>query len=218
MTPAINLLPHPRGADSRSRGAFARAALVALSFGVGAAGLLHLHGRERVAAQRALNATLAREISQLDTRLQGMAALRAEIEAWAELQASRDRAARLLRALPQALPEGVYLRSLAQEGELVTLRGVARSEPDLSALLRHLATPRSGFQQPELVEFTGAPVAAPGPGNTRAEAMATDGAMPARTTLFTVRARLAPVPLADSTTNPRGAPTSRTRPDLESAP
>lgn len=218
MTPAINLLPHPRSVRPQSRGAFRRAALVALSLGVGTAGVLHLYGRERVAAQRALNATLAREISQLDTRLQGMAALRAEFEAWAELQVSRDRAARLLRVLAQALPEGIYLRSLAQEGELVTLRGVARSEPDLSGLLHHLATPRSGFQQPELVEFTGAPMAVPGPGNPRAEAMPVDGAMPARTTLFTVRARLVPAPVADIPTNPRAASMSGPSPDLGSTP
>jgi type IV pilus assembly protein PilN len=120
--------------------------------------------------------------------------------------------------LAQALPEGVYLRSLAQEGELVTLRGVARSEPDLSGLLRHLATPHSGFQQPELVEFTGAPMAVPGPGNPRAEATPVDGAMPARTTLFTVRARLAPAPVPDAPTNPRAVSTPGPRLDLEPAP
>lgn len=218
MTPAINLLPHPRVPGPRPHGAFGRAALVALSLGVGTAGLLHLHGRERVAAQRALNATLAREISQLDTRLQGMTALRAEIEAWAELQASRDRAARLLGLLPHVLSDGVYLRSLTQEGELLTLRGVARSEPDLSGLLRRLASPSSGFQQPELVEFTGAPVAGAGPGSLRAEALPTDGAMPARTTQFTVRARLAPVPVTDTTMNARAASTPGARPELEPAP
>ncbi|QBK04718.1 hypothetical protein DW355_07970 [Hylemonella gracilis] len=200
MTLAINLLPHPREAGQGPRGAFRRAALVALTLGVGVAGVLYLYGRERMAAQRALNATLMREISQLDTRLQGMTVLRAEIEAWAGLQASRDRSARLLALLPRALPEGVHLRSLTQEGVLVTLRGVARSEQALSGLLRHLASPQSGFHQPELVEFTAAQAQAPATGSviTSTEAMPEDAATPVRTTQFTVRVRLVLAPDGES--------------------
>lgn len=217
MTPAINLLPRPRDQGPRSRGSFRRAVLVALSVGVVAAGLLHLQGRERVAAQRALNAMLAREVGRLDAQLQGMAVLRADIEAWTELQASRVRAARLLRLIPQALPEGLYLRSLAQEGELVTLRGVARSEQDLSGLLRHLATPGSGFQQPELVEFTG--VWMTGPDTADAEAVPTQqDATRARTTWFTVRTRLAPPAVAPAPTNAGAAPMPGVSPDRRRAP
>lgn len=194
MTLAINLLPPLRDAGRRSRGAFRTAALLAFTLGVGASAVLHLYGRERVAAQRALNATLTRESNQLNTGLHGMAVLRAEVEAWVGLQASRARSARLLALLPHALPEGVYLRHLAQEGDVVTLRGVARSAQDLSGLLRRLAMSHSGFQQPELVEFTAVQMPVTGPVATRTEASPEDAAMPARTTQFTVRVRLVLVP------------------------
>lgn len=192
MTPAINLLPQPRDPGRRARDAFTKTACTALALGLAIAGLLHLYWRERVAAQRALNAALAREIGQLDRQLQGLPALRADIEAWTGLQAGRARSARLLSLLPQLLPTGLYLRTLTQEGEWVTLRGVSRSEQDLTEVLRLLAAPQSGFQQPELVEFTAAQTPRAESAPAGSEAMPQDLARPPRTTQFTLRVRLAP--------------------------
>ncbi|MFO6419956.1 PilN domain-containing protein [Hylemonella sp. W303a] len=197
MTVTINLLPRLHGAHPRSRAAFRRAVLWALATGCVISGLLHLHWRERLAAQRALNDLLAREIAQLQQPLQGLPGLRAQVDAWAELQSHRLRAARVLSALPSALPDFVYLKGLTLEADLVTLRGVARSDHDLSGLLRHLGGPPSGFQQAELVELLGAPMpialAVPGTEPLRAEARSGDADLSGQSLQFTVRARLAPL-------------------------
>lgn len=201
MTVSINLLPRLHGTHPRARAAFKRAVLLAFATGWGIAGLLHLYWRERLAAQHVLNDLLAREIAQLQQPLQGLPGLRAEIDAWAELQTQRLRAARMLSALPSALPDHVYLKGVTLEADLVTLRGVARSDQELSGLLRHLAQPRSGFQQAELVELLGAPMppSVPGTEPLRAEATSSDADMRAQTLQFTVRARLAPPSVEDAT-------------------
>jgi type IV pilus assembly protein PilN len=194
MSYTINLLPRRHDLEQRSREAFRRAALLAFTLGLSVAGVLHLYGRERLAVQQVLNHMLAREMGQLDARLQEAAALRAEIETWTELQASRVRPAGLLAGLPPLLPAGVYLKGLTLEAEWVTLRGVARAEQDLASFLRQLAAPRSGFQQADLVEYTGVLQAPNGAGQAGAETAPEAGSAVTslRTTQFTVRARLSP--------------------------
>ncbi len=61
--------------------------------------------------------------------------------------------------LSKQLPDGVYVASMRQENQAVTLQGVAQSNERVSELLRNLANNTPWFAKPELVEIVAANVA-----------------------------------------------------------
>ena len=60
----------------------------------------------------------------------------------------------LLNELVKQLPDGVYILSLKQENQTVSLQGVAQSNERVSELLRNLANNSPWLTKPELVEIT----------------------------------------------------------------
>jgi type IV pilus assembly protein PilN len=59
----------------------------------------------------------------------------------------------LLTELVRQLPDGVYIASMRQDNQNVTLQGVAQSNERVSELLRNLANNTPWFSKPELVEI-----------------------------------------------------------------
>jgi len=59
----------------------------------------------------------------------------------------------LLTELTRQFPEGVYVTSMRQSDQLVTLQGTAQSQERVSELLRNLAYHSPWFTKPELVEI-----------------------------------------------------------------
>jgi type IV pilus assembly protein PilN len=82
-----------------------------------------------------------------------IAALRARQQAVEDLQADRNQPVYLLTELVKQLPDGVYIGSMKQDNQLVTLQGVAQSNERVSELLRNLANNTPWFTKPELVEI-----------------------------------------------------------------
>ena len=71
------------------------------------------------------------------------------------LQRDRAEAVRLLSELTKQMPEGVYLKSMKQEGQKVSIGGYAQSNARVSTLMRNLeASP--WMEKPNLIEIKAA--------------------------------------------------------------
>ncbi|MFO1245173.1 MAG: PilN domain-containing protein [Ramlibacter sp.] len=162
----INLLPHREAARKRKREIFyATLGASALVGGV-IAGAIFLWYQAQISAQQGVNMVLQGEIKRLEgqikdiANLQGeIAALRARQQAVEDLQADRNMPVHLLNEIVRQLPDGVYIMSLRQVNQAVTMQGVAQSNERVSELLRNLANNSDWLARPELVEIVSGNVA-----------------------------------------------------------
>ncbi|HEY2255645.1 MAG TPA: PilN domain-containing protein [Variovorax sp.] len=157
----INLLPHREAARKRRRETFY--ATLGLSAVVGAviAGLAFLWLQAQISTQQSKNGLLKTEISKLEVQIKEIstlqteiAALRARQQAVEDLQGDRNLPVNLLNELVRQLPDGVYLTSMKQENQTVTLQGMAQSNERVSELLRNLGNNSPWLVKPELIEIT----------------------------------------------------------------
>lgn len=156
----INLLPHREAARKRRRDAFNVALGTSALLGGLIAGLIFLWYQAEIESQQDRNQLLQTEIKQFDAQIKDIAGLEAEIaalrarqQAVEDLQADRNLPVHLLTELVTQLPDGVYIASMRQENQSVTLQGVAQSNERVSELLRNLANNTPWFTKPELVEI-----------------------------------------------------------------
>lgn len=161
----INLLPHREAARKRRREAFYGALGGAAVLGILIAGLCYLWFEAQVSAQQSKNQFLQGAITKLDVEIkeistlqEEIAALRARQQAVEDLQGDRNLPVHLLNELVRQLPDGVYLTSMKQENQTVTLQGMAQSNERVSELLRNLGNNSPWLVKPELVEITSSTV------------------------------------------------------------
>ncbi len=162
----INLLPHREAARKRRRDAFNVSLGLAALVGGLIAGAIFLWFQTHIANQQGKNQLLSGEIKILEKQIKDIAgleteiaALRARQQAVEDLQADRNQPVHLMTELSKQLPDGVYVASMRQENQAVTLQGVAQSNERVSELLRNLANNTPWFAKPELVEIVAANVA-----------------------------------------------------------
>ncbi len=162
----INLLPHREAARKLRRDIFNISLGAASLVGGVLAGLVFLWFQSEISAQQAKNRLLQGEIKLFDSQIKDIAgleteiaALRARQQAVEDLQADRNLPVHLLTELVRQLPDGVYIASMRQESQSVTLQGVAQSNERVSELLRNLGNNTPWFSKPELVEIVASSVA-----------------------------------------------------------
>jgi type IV pilus assembly protein PilN len=156
----INLLPHREVARKLRRDVFnVSVGLAALAGGL-LAGIIFLWFQTQITSQQEKNQLLQAEIKQFDNQIKDIASLESEIaalrarqQAVEDLQADRNMPVHLLTELVRQLPDGVYVASMRQDNQNVTLQGVAQSNERVSELLRNLANNTPWFSKPELVEI-----------------------------------------------------------------
>ena len=156
----VNLLPHrEERRRQRKRAFFLGLAAFALA-GVAVVGLWYSVLQQMTSAQQARNTFLQAEIARLDTQIKDIATLRAEIEALKarqkaveDLQTDRNTPVYLLDELVKQTPEGVYLTSIKQSGQVVAVTGVAQTNERVSELLRNTLYNSPWLEKPELVEI-----------------------------------------------------------------
>lgn len=161
----INLLPHREAARKRRREAFfATLGASAIAGGV-IAGLIYGWYAAEISSQQAKNRVLQTEITRLESQIkdiatlqQEIAALRARQQAVEDLQADRNMPVYLLNELVAQLPDGVYVTSMKQDKQVVSITGTAQSNERVSELLRNLGTRSPWLTKPELVEITASSV------------------------------------------------------------
>ena len=162
----INLMPHREAARKRRREAFYTALGVSGLAGGVIAGAIFLWYAAQISAQQDKNLVLSTEIKRLEGQIKDIATLQAEIaalrarqQAVEDLQADRNMPVHLLNELVRQLPDGVYVSSVKQENQVVSIAGVAQSNERVSELLRNLGSSSPWLTRPELVEITAASVA-----------------------------------------------------------
>lgn len=156
----INLLPHRAAARKRRQDIF-NFSLVGSALGGGLlAGVIFLWFQAQVTAQQGKNQILQTEIKRFDDQIKDIVSLEAEIaalvarqQAVEDLQADRNLPVHLMTELVKQMPDGVYIVSLRQDNQTVTVQGVAQSNERVSELLRNLANNSAWFARPELVEI-----------------------------------------------------------------
>ena len=162
----INLLPHREAARKRRRDLFNVALGSSALVGGLIAGAIFLWYQSHISAQQTNNRILSGEIKVLEGQIKDIAGLEAEIaalrarqQAVEDLQADRNQPVYLMTELVKQLPDGVFISSLKQENQNVTLQGTAQSNERVSELLRNLANNTPWFSRPELVEIVAASIA-----------------------------------------------------------
>lgn len=154
----INLLPHREAAKKARREQFyVLFGLVALLAAVIIFAVYTLI-ETQIEQQNRKNDFLKQEIAVLDKQLEEIKQLREKTNALLarkkvieDLQRDRGETVYLLSELTQQVPEGVYLKSLKQDGLKVNIAGYAQSNARVSALMRNLeASP--WLEQPVLIE------------------------------------------------------------------
>jgi len=162
----INLLPHREAARKRRREAFQAVMLASALAGLAIAALIYLWFQGQITEQQGRNELLRSEIRVLEGQIKEIATIEEEITALQarqnaveNLQADRNLPVHLLNELVAQLPDGVYVTSLKQEGDIVTMQGMAQSNERVSEMLRNLSDNTPWFSKPELVEIVAANVA-----------------------------------------------------------
>jgi len=155
----INLLPHrEEKRRARRQQFYALLGVVTLLSGLLVV-LVYSVIAGYLSAQEARNDFLKKEIAVLDKELDQIKRLKEQSDALMErkriiesLQRDRAEAVRLLSELAKQMPEGVYLRSLKQEGQRISFGGVAQSSARVSTLMRNIeASP--WLEKPQLLEI-----------------------------------------------------------------
>jgi type IV pilus assembly protein PilN len=105
------------------------------------------------------NRYLEGQIVELDKQIDEIKKLKEQTQAMLErkkvvesLQANRSEAVRLLDQLVRQLPDGLYLKTVKQTGDLVNVVGYATTQARVSTLMRNFeASP--WLENPQLVEI-----------------------------------------------------------------
>ena len=162
----INLLPHREAARKQRRDFFNLSLAIAALAGGLIAGGIYLWFQTQISQQQGKNQLLTSEIKVLEGQIKDIAGLEAEIaglrarqQAVEDLQADRNQPVHLMTELVKQLPDGVFIASMRQVNQDVTLQGVAQSNERVSELLRNLANNTPWFSKPELVEIVAGTVA-----------------------------------------------------------
>lgn len=153
----VNLLPHrqiKREARQREFGLMAGFAAIA-------AAVIIFMGwtfiNARVDAQTERNNRLDAAIVRLDKEIADIKNLKDQISAMLErkqvvenLQTNRSKAVVVLDEISRQLPDGIYLKSIKQQGNLISLEGVADTNARIATLVRNLST-SNWMESPNLV-------------------------------------------------------------------
>lgn len=156
----INLLPHREAARKRRREAFQATMLASFLVGLLISVLVYTWFQGLISDQQAKNNYLTEQIKALDVQIKEISTLEEEItalqarqKAVEDLQSDRNLPVHLLTELVNQLPDGVYITSLKQADQTVTMQGMAQSNERVSEMLRNLSNNTPWLSKPELVEI-----------------------------------------------------------------
>jgi len=155
----INLLPHREERRQRRKIAFFAGLGAAAIAGLAVVGVWYLVVQQLTVAQQERNQFLQTEIAKLDAQIKDIAMLKAEIasliarqKAVEDLQVDRNLPVHLLNELVKQTPEGIYFTTVRQDGQTLTVSGIAQTQERISELLRNTAYNSAWLVKPELVE------------------------------------------------------------------
>ena len=144
--PRINLLPWRTELRQRRKKEFLVALAGSLVVAAGVVYLSKLTVQGWTSAQQGRNQLLRSEIAEIDKQIKEIEGLQtqrerllARMQVITQLQRSRPEIVHLFDELVDAMPEGVNLTEVRQQGTRIELEGVAQSSTRVSALMRNIA-------------------------------------------------------------------------------
>jgi type IV pilus assembly protein PilN len=156
----VNLLPHREERRKRRKAAYFAGLGMAAVIGLAIVGGWYLVLQQLTSSQQDRNAFLNAEIAKLEVQIKDIATLKAEIEslkarqkAVEDLQIDRNVPVHILNELVKQTPEGIYLTSVKQDGQTLSVNGIAQTNERVSELLRNTANNSEWLVKPELVEI-----------------------------------------------------------------
>ena len=156
----INLLPHREAARKRRREAFQATMLASFLIGLLVSVLIYTWFQGLITDQQGQNDYLTQQIKALDVQIKEIATLEEEItalqarqKAVEDLQSDRNLPVHLFTELVNQLPDGVYISSIKQADQAITMQGMAQSNERVSEMLRNLSNNTPWLAKPELVEI-----------------------------------------------------------------
>ncbi|WP_020559973.1 PilN domain-containing protein [Thiofilum flexile] len=142
---SLNLLPWRERERERKKTEFIALLLGTLGLGAGLIFLANMYMDNAIANQEARNSFLQNQISVLDKNIEKIKALDATRQALLDrmsiiedLQGKRPAIVHLFDEVATALPQGMYLTSLTQTGDLIRLTGKAESNARVSSYMNRL--------------------------------------------------------------------------------
>ena len=164
----INLLPHREEKRIQRKQRFFAALGMSALIGLVLVALWYGIQQQMIGSQQARNDFLKSEIAKLDEEIKDVSTLKSEIEALKarqkaveDLQTDRNMPVHILNELARQTPEGIYLKSIKQDGQFVTVTGVAQTNERVSAFLRNTGNNSPWLERPELQEIKAAVVTLP---------------------------------------------------------
>lgn len=155
----VNLLPHRQVKRELRQRQFS---LMALFFAIGASVIIFMgwtYVNSRIDMQSERNSRLDAAITKLDKEITDIKDLKDQISAMLDrkqvvenLQTDRSQSVMLLDELSKQLPEGMYIKSIKQVGNLIAIEGVADTNARVATMVRNFTT-SSGLESPSLVEI-----------------------------------------------------------------
>lgn len=157
MALRINLLDWRAERRERRKKQFQLLLVAAAVAGAGVSFLLYQWADGALQHQQARNDYLQRQIAEIDQKIKEIQDLErtrdnllARMRVIESLQANRSATVHFFDEIVNTLPEGVTLTSLRQQGQQVTIEGVADSNGRVSAYMKNLdASP--WFEDPRLI-------------------------------------------------------------------
>lgn len=159
MAVRINLLPYRKIRRAERQRQFNLMLIGTLVAGVAVVFLGNNYIGGQIESQIERNTRLENAIVQLDKEIAEIKDLKGKISAVLErkrvvenLQSGRSRAVVLLDEIARQLPEGVYLKGIRQQGDVITLDGVADTNARVATLVRNFGGSKL-MESPELIEI-----------------------------------------------------------------
>lgn len=156
----INLLPHREERRKQLKSNFYSLLLLASILGAVIVLVVGTIFSQQISAQLDRNNFIKAENSKLDEKIKEVANLKQEIdglkarqEAVEDLQGDRNQPVFMLDEFVKLTPEGVYLKTLKQEGQRIVFTGYAQSNQRVSDFIRNLGNRSDWMYKPELIEI-----------------------------------------------------------------
>lgn len=159
----INLLPHREIRRKEQQKQFMLALALVAIVGAALAYGTYFYLGEQYDDHVSRNKYLTEEIAKVDKEIEEInrlkeqtASLLARKQVVETLQSNRSETVHLLDQLVRQLPDGMYLRSVKQQGAKVVINGVTQSQARVSTLMRNLESSQK-LGNPALVEIRSLP-------------------------------------------------------------
>ena len=155
----INLLPHRAEKRRAQQVQFIAFSVISVILGAMIVGFVHVAIMAQIEYQEGRNAYLNKEIAILDKQIDEIKKLREQTQSLLarkkvveNLQSTRADVVHLMDQMLRILPDGVYLRSLKQTGNKISLIGYAQSNARVSTFMRSIDD-SPWLQSPTLIEI-----------------------------------------------------------------